>query len=313
MIYAVFGSDSYQIREQVELLEESARRAGISPTRLEAKELSPDQLRDHLSSGSLFASRAVLIIRNLFSEGSADLKDAASTLLERIPEGVTVILWEESPLDQRTRLYRLLVKKAKLVEKRPLHPAALRQWIQKRAQELGLRLGPGSLDALVESVGADLFQLEQEMEKLTLFAAGRVLEPGEVRQLVAASLPPSIFDLLDALGDPRGQAALLVEQLLSGGEDPLHLFSMLAYQLRNLLLVDDLSRRKPNVSVTEVARQLRLHPFVAQKTLAQSRRFTQEELVRLHHQLADFDHAIKTGALDTSQALLLFVSRLPTR
>ena len=60
----------------------------------------------------------------------------------------------------------------------------------------------------------------------------------------------------------------------------------------------------------EVAKKLSLHPFVVQKSLVFSSKFTVSELKSMHLQLMKIDHAIKTGAADFRVMFDLFLARV---
>ncbi len=310
MIYLIYGEDSYRIREHISELKKAAKKGQADVITLDAKTLSADRLTEYLQAGSLFAGRSAFIIGGIFSAGDAGLKERAVQLVERLPKDAEVIFWEEGAPDRRTILYRLLAKKAKVIEKTPLQHAALGQWINDRAQTMGLRLDQGAQSLLAQSVGPDLAQMDQELTKLAHFVDGRIATEADVAKLVAARMPPSIFEFLDRLGTSSGDAVMFVERLLASGQDPSYLLSMLAYQLRTLILVADLRLREPNIGPSQIAQKLGLHPFVVQKTLQQVRRYSMSELVILHRRLTEVDIQIKTGAIDASDALFLIVARL---
>ena len=71
-------------------------------------------------------------------------------------------------------------------------------------------------------VGNDLWTLEQELEKLSLYASGRRIEESDVEELVAQVREASVFAAVDAMIDGRpGVALRLLRQLRqTGGRSP---------------------------------------------------------------------------------------------
>lgn len=311
MIYFIYGEDQFRVRADVEALKEAAEKAGVPTIHLEADGLSFETLREHLTSGSLFSRKAAVFIKNLLLVGDIDLKGKVLELLDLIPAEVTVVIWEEGNPDRRSRHFLTLAKRARRLEKQPLTGGSLVQWTMSRARTKGVRLLPSAAAALAQLIGSDLARLDTELDKLALYAKNKPLGPDEILAWVPSTVPPGVFDLLDALGGQSRKEGLLMEQLLAAGEDPIYLLSMLAYQVRNLLLVSALLEEQKNLSAPRVARELRLHPFVAQKTLDKARLFTLPKLVELHQRLADLDVKIKTGRVDPDDALVLLVSRTP--
>ena len=73
---------------------------------------------------------------------------------------------------------------------------------------------------------------------------------------------------------------------------------MLAYQFRNLLAIKD----------AKDPRQLKLHPYVLEKSLQAVQLFSKEELERIYKKLFQIDLQTKTGQVDAQMALYLFAS-----
>jgi len=93
---------------------------------------------------------------------------------------------------------------------------------------------------------------------------------------------------------------------LEDGEDPFYLLSMYFYQFRNLVKVRPLAEK--NVPSHEIASKLKMHPFVARKSLEQARNFSWENLKKLYNNLCEIDFESKTGKTDIALALDKFVA-----
>jgi DNA polymerase-3 subunit delta len=304
MIYFIYGEDLFRIKEEVAAVKEAARRAGVEITQLEAKDLTLEAFRENLTLGSLFSGKRVILIGNLFSLASTELKDKMPTLFRELPSGITLVLWEEGWPDRKSHLFALMGKIAKCLKKPFLKNQELIGWVKSRAAAKNMKLTSEAAVALARIVGNDLGRMDSELEKLRLWAQGRSIAAQDVFKLTEDNLPPSVFSFLDALGK-EGQAGLAAERLLSSGEEPLYLLSMIAYQVRNLLLISNLMERKPHLSAAVISSELGLHPYTAQKTLQQARLFNPALLVALHRKITDLDLAIKTGGIEASDALIL--------
>jgi DNA polymerase-3 subunit delta len=107
----------------------------------------------------------------------------------------------------------------------------------------------------------------------------------------------------------KKDALLLMHQHLEKDGDPFYLFSMLAYQLRNMLKIADL---KENFAYpeAEIIRISQLHPFVARKSLNQIRHFSFARLIKLYQELSRLDVLMKTGKIEAELALDKFIGEL---
>jgi DNA polymerase-3 subunit delta len=98
-----------------------------------------------------------------------------------------------------------------------------------------------------------------------------------------------------------GRALQLLHRLLDDGEAPLYLLAMLARQVRILILISELSTQGLNEQ--EMAKRLKLHPYVVKKGVPQARNFSMAQLEAAHQHLVETDWAIKTGQMEDVLAL----------
>jgi DNA polymerase-3 subunit delta len=199
---------------------------------------------------------------------------------------------------------RAFVRQFRLPKDRDLPP-----WIRQRALDHGGNISREAASLLAALVGSDLRSLDQEIDKLLLYADGRPVDAEDVRTLVSRARDTNIFALVDSVGRRQTDRALrLLHGLLDDGEAPLYLLAMLARQVRILIQVSEL--RDEGLSQHEIASRLKLHPYVVEKGLAQARNFEMSQLEAAHQRLVETDWAIKTGKTEDVLALDLLVMEL---
>ena len=182
-------------------------------------------------------------------------------------------------------------------------------WIRQQMRNKGGELTPEATAMLAALVGSDLRLLDQELEKLLLFAGGRPVTGQDVQALVSYAREASIFDLVDYVGRRQTDRALrLLHHLLDDGEVPLYLLAMLARQVRILIQVSELQAQ--GCTSKQIADRLKLHPYVVDKGTAQARNFQMTQLEEAHRQLVETDWRIKTGELEEVLALDMLVVTL---
>ncbi len=84
---------------------------------------------------------------------------------------------------------------------------------------------------------------------------------------------------------------------------------MIFYQLRNLIQVKQLAQ-KGFVTERQISSKLKMHPFVARKTLQQAQFFSKKELKELFQLAAKIDEEVKTGKYDIKEGLDFFIFSL---
>ncbi|NLO92001.1 MAG: DNA polymerase III subunit delta [Elusimicrobia bacterium] len=111
-------------------------------------------------------------------------------------------------------------------------------WLSRRARQMGLSLASGAADAMVAAAGTDTGALENELEKLSAYAAGRKtpLTSDDALAVLGFEKDENPFELGRALmaGDAK-RASELVDRLLDGGEYPVMLLGRITDALQKLV------------------------------------------------------------------------------
>ena len=315
MIIFVYGDDTFGIQEKVGVMKKAFKKK-FDPTGMNTATFPPS-IGGKLSVADVFQSvrslpflgeKRMVIIRDLVSTVTKDTQDLWIEGLSKTPDSTIVILSESmgSKDLERRSIYKKLKDKAEThVYSFPeLKGSALIRWGEARIKAQGGVIGRLALQALIERVGSDLWQMSHEIEKLVAYSNGVQIEISMVDDLVRTSFEGQIFALVDAISKKQSNKAirLLQEERLSGANDH-YLITMLARQVRILLGVCALLEDNPRATKQDVAGALDIHPFVASKALIQARGFKLEDLKQTHDLLFAFDTKIKTGQVSTKMAV----------
>jgi DNA polymerase-3 subunit delta len=307
--------------------------ADLNTSLLDGSRLSLDELVHVCDTIPFMAERRLVIVHGLLTrlapgrktkgqesaqdEGPAWKRSFLTSLVEYLPglpPTTRLIFVEDKTLPASHAILHLAKEEGrkqkafiKLFAK--AKDSELPAWIERRARSKGGTISHEAVMALAVLVGNDLRLLDQEIEKLLLYANGRQVNSEDVQALVSQAREASIFDLVDCVGRRQTDRALnLLHRLLDEGEAPLYLLAMLARQIRILIQVSEL--RAKGLSQPEIVDRLQLHPYVVEKSLAQASNFDMAQLEAAHQRLTNTDWAIKTGRLDQVLALDLLVTDL---
>ncbi len=271
------------------------------------------ELWSKFGTGSLFASKRLVIVRGAFELRPTELKSLAELLKKReLPAGTTLVLVSGEPLPAMTKNPLVaFCKKTKTVKKIsvpvPSGAAAARELVL-RAKKLAVVLELGVARELLDRV-VDFDQTLNELDKMSLFALAqktKKITSDDVENMTSTTLEADVFALLSSLSrGNRADALHLLHEQLGAGAHPLYLLAMLRYQFRSLMLVAE--AQKNNID----PRNTGLSPYVIrsmQQTLANKRgRYSPAVIAALFNKLVDADEAIKTSAIDGDVALDLLV------
>lgn len=194
------------------------------------------------------------------------------------------------------------------------YPALTRErmeaFIIGRAAKLDVTLAAGAARLLAERIGAhvregDVDRRRQaelanaEIEKLSLLRPGGTISSEDVAALVEEAVPASSWALQDAVGTRRaGQAAALVDSLLSQAAPLPVLVAQLHRRLRELIIVRE--HLDGGTKPAELPRTLKMQSFRAQKLAEQARAWQAAELDGALAALLEVDMLSKGIAPDGS-------------
>jgi len=246
---------------------------------------------------------------------SSSLQENFKQILDKLPPTTALILIEYKMLKESNWLLKWAQgagSKAFVRGFSPKRGGAMARWIQEQARAAEGQITPQAAALLASLIGEDTRLAYQEIQKLVAYTNyTRPVDPEDVENLTAYVDQGDIFALVDALGNQNARQAFGMLCRLLEKQDPLPVFGMIVRQFRLLLLareVLDAGGRE-----VDVAREIKIHPFVAGKITPQSRHFTIQELEGVYFRLLDIDKAIKTGKIAGNLALESLVAALTTQ
>src|SRR5207248_709563 len=227
--------------------------------------------------------------------------------ISRLSDSVALIVLVDETLEASNLLVKAASEHGKVIQSMLPRGAALVSWIKRRAQSIGVSINEEAATLLANYIGNQLRLLANELAKLATYVGdGDTITVDEVRQLSAQVQEARIFDLTDALAQRnRKQALDILHDLLTDGEPPLKLLSMMTSQVRSLLLVKELSQK--GMRGGQIAATVGMAPFVVEKALRQVGKFTPAQLEGAYRQLLATDAALKRSRMTPEMALDLLV------
>lgn len=291
MVLLLSGANGFAVQQAMNTLVAAfLRKHGMHAIeRVDGETFDATRLPELLQSISLFAPQRLIILRD--SSKNKALWDRLGDELEKVPDGVTLVVIEPAP-DKRTRTYKQLQKHGDVREFPELNEHEAAKWIQAAAKNEGGDIDFKTAQHLVAQVGIDQWRLFTELQKLLGYDAH--ISVGAIDELVEPNPQASAFDLLDAvLAGDSAKATVLLARLKSS-EDPYKLFGLLVSQIQTLALVVTAQRKPPEL----IAKEGGIHPFVVRKMQAVARNVSYEQLQDIIASVARTDVQLKSTGVD---------------
>lgn len=297
-LFFMYGDDSLSLLQEVERWKSTfiEKQTEVNLEMLQGETVSLSDLSSSLLSTPFLADKRLIILKNFLGHLESSDQKKVEALLDKIPD-CNLLLWVETgSVDKRGALLKTLMKIA--------HPklfaapkgAQLLQWVNRRAELHGGQMADRASSYLIQIVGENLYKLENEIQKLCLFAEGKTITIETIDDLVSGRIEQSIFALTDHIAQKNRKAALsTLKELETQGHEAPYLFAMIARQFRLLLEVKALAEE--GMPPGSMASKMASHPFVVSTALRQSRNFNMKQLKEALLKLLELDKRFKTGQL----------------
>ena len=311
MIYFIYGEDSYRAKrklEEIVLSYKEKHKSGLNLIYIDAEKESFKDFFSNLQITSMFAETKLVVLKNVFEDEKFQ-EEFLENIKNLESSKDVIVIYEDIAPDKRTKFFKALLKNTKCQEFEHLAPAMLKKWVAQEFANKKAKINPDALDLLISFVGTDLWQMDNEVKKLSSYKVGGTIAHQDVELLVKANTENDIFKTIDALvSDNKKQALSLLHKHLDDGEAPLKLLAMITYQFRTLLVIKDLQDK--NEPYGAIARKSGLHPFVVQKNFYLCNQFSMEKLKKIYWKIFQIDSDIKTGKVDAETSLDLLLAEI---
>jgi DNA polymerase-3 subunit delta len=307
-VYVLVGSDGFLLdayrREIVETV-----LAGADPqTSLASYDASAElaSVLDALRTLPFLAPRRLVMIRDADAFVSAH-REALEEYLQS-PVGTASLVMMVSSFPKNTRLAKLVAKVGTIYDCKAPDTSKLDGWIGKSAGKRGKKVAPEAVQLLTQWVGGDLAQLDQEIEKLSLYVGDRdTITLEDVGRVVSAGGAAEAFALPNALTIGNAGKALdaLGSMLTTRGEE-FKTLGMIGWHLRRAIRAQQLLAQGQNPQSAMKAVKV----FYNQREFASLlQRRPLGKLAEDFSKMLAADRAMKTGT-DAKTALQVLVVEL---
>jgi DNA polymerase III subunit delta len=290
MIFFFYGTNRYAVKKQLSQMQAAyvaKNGSDLGVERIEGSSLDPKRLSDLLLAVPFLANSRLVILDGLSANKPATEK--ALAMLDQIPDS-TVAVFVEAEVDQRTSWYKTLKTKARVVVFEQLEGTKLSAWVASTVKASGGQIERSALVALLTACGSDQWRLTEEITKLVNYDPQITVE--SISLLVESTVEQSIFELVEAVtAGKTTKATTIYRELIRTRVSEYYILTMLQWQLRNLLSV----KSGGSIPAVELAKMLKMSPYVVQKASQQARMLDVEDLESGFLATLDTEVYMKTG------------------
>ena len=260
MIYLIYGEDSLSVEETLASLsadDGDNDLYDVNTTTLNGATVSLSELEAAWSTIPFLADKRTVVVRDLLarleqgrgggSSRSRSMDGEWADIGERlahVPDS-TELIFVDAAISRNNPLLRAIRPLAQVHEFRLPSVRDMPGWVRQRANRLGAAIEPSAISALVDAIGNDTRLIDMELQKLAIYRShGRsdggsdgMIRRQDVEAMVSYVREANIFAAVDAALEGRAGFALrLAHQLLAEGRSSTYVVTMLARQVRFLIV-----------------------------------------------------------------------------
>jgi DNA polymerase-3 subunit delta len=333
-VVLLLGPEAYERRRIKETLSASYAADGVAQHDL--TELSLAEVLDDARALSLFASERLIWVTNAEAvlpkgkaaaaedegdEGGASGSGDAGPLLQYMKDptpGVVVVFeairfdFEGDDKRRQDRVRKFYGAIPDVVElRRYAAHEALRE-AESLVRAAGFRIDRAALDLLVEALGADIARIAVEIEKLSLYAAGREVGADDIAALVPDARATNIFALVNALGRrDRTRSLEILDTLVREGEYLPLALAFLSTQFRMALAAREAGLKSSGQVQSHFTRMgVPMWGSRAEQVYQTVSKFSQPQLERAMRVIFEADKGLRDARPDDRVVMEQFILRL---
>lgn len=248
--------------------------------------------------------KIVLVYRAIFLADNEDRErknvlEEVNKYLSSIPEHCILIMYYvfESKREKPSKIILKLDKRVCTVKADKLRADKLEAKVKEIFEERGKQIGKSELKLFCSGIENDMGIAQNEIDKLYWFTYGREITKEDVFLMFSQKSDEDIFDLVDYLAQKKVDRAVdILDELVFKGEKIPGILFMIERQFKLLLNIK--LGVEQNRSKNELVSQLKLNPYVCDKMITQSKKFTVKQLENTLKLCIDTEERLKSSSTD---------------
>ena len=262
--YLLYGEEAYLKKTYRDKLKKALSTDGdtMNFAGFQGKDVAVSEVIDLSETLPFFAEHRLILIEDsgLF-KGS---EEKLSEYIAQIPQ-TTTILFVESEVDKRSKLYKALKEHGKIVEFAKQNEELLTRWLLGRLKRENKNITKSAMQEFFLRVGMDMSALDREMEKVLCYCYDQeIIEKQDIEAICPQQVENRIFEMIDAITDSKRKQALeLYYDLLALKVSPMIILSLFHRQCNILMQIKELKNK--NMNRGDIARQIGVPGFAVGK------------------------------------------------
>ena len=204
---------------------------------------------------------------------------------------ILVLSFINQSLDKRKRIYSLSKKNGLAFESKKIYDNQIFNWINEAALNKKINLHPKSIQIIIDFVGNNLSQIENELDKLKINSKPQdVIRPDEVESIIGFSKEYNFFELTKHIGKRDFTKTIEIIEYMSTNsvKYPLTLLiSSIFYFFNKLFLYHSIENKR------EASKIMGVNPYFIEEYKLASPNYSMKDISKIFNYLLEADKRSK--------------------
>lgn len=302
-IYLFEGEDAYFRERGLSALKKRfLSEPSLNLSVFNGADFSDSEFSSSLEAYPFMSEKRLMVIREFYP------KKGSCVALERFAqnpaESSVLIILNEKTCDYLKKLSNVCD-----VDCSKADISVLTRWIKATCYSHGVEIKAETASSVANFCLCDMTRISNETEKLISYAGnGGVIDDIAVELLVPRDSEYKIYEMTDYISKKKFDLAYsVICDMLGKGETPQRIIASVYNYFRRLLFAAISS--KPPI---ELAKLFGIKEYAATKTISQAKSFKIRALKKNVDMLTDYDYKIKSGLIDSDEAMWISVFAIMT-
>lgn len=258
-----------------------------------------DNIIEEASMISLFGDTKLILINATFKE-DIDV-DKLEEYLKHYNNNTYIVFMSNDKVDTRRKLYKLITKYGTIEEVNGDNNY-IRSYIKEYIKDYMI-----DINYFLSKVSDNLDNIKNELDKLMLYKMeDKNITNKDIDDLVIPNIEEDIFALTDSvITNNVDKSITLYNKFMEKNYEPIYIIGLLGNQFTLLYQVKKLYNMGKNNN--DIASILGVHPYRVKLAIQNSYYYTESDLIKYIYKLGNLDKDIKTGNIDKTLGLELFL------
>lgn len=316
--YFLYGDEDYFIDEISDnIIKVFNDETGLNFKEYKDDNFNIDEVIKYIISFPIVNEKKIILIKDVpfFKNVAKTDSKSVEKFLEAIKEGseynvLVIIIHNSNDKDAKyqkrfgkeNKIASFFKENGVLIDLHRLDEATLNKYIVSRFSKSKKEIDKVESAYIIRNSGTNLKNLYNECDKIIAYMGDKVkVERADIDVVITKNIDDNIFNLINLINNNKMEEAIvLYGDLISAGEKPRDIFTVLSINYKNLLIAKDYMDKSK--SQNEIAKLMGIETWQANRLVTANKYTTKESLASKLHRITDL--SMKRFTSEVSEDML---------